>query len=189
MSAVLLSVAALSLGSAAAAKPFPTFNCTGPIQASLRYNMSARDVPFPLMPEANDDLATAVCCDSQNFAYAEPQHTFDQPDVALFKQLNAQGQTVFYDSVCGTPLFSVPRNRTLDDFKADTTEHGWPSFRQAEILDKGLRVDLASGFVFSSCGTHLGSYLPDDKGPRYCLDLSCVAGNPAKAASLRGRAN
>ena len=174
----LLFMAALA--GASESKPFPTFNCSTSIQNNLRYNMSNREVNFPLQISANDDLATAVCCDSQNFPYAEPQHLFDQPDVALFKNMNAHGQTVFYDSVCGIPLFSVPRNRTLADFQADTTEHGWPSFREAEIVDKGLHTDLATGFVFSSCGTHLGSYLPDDKGPRWCLDLSCVAGNPAK---------
>ena len=32
--------------------------------------------------------------------------------------------------------------------------------------------------VFSACGTHLGSFLPDAKGDRWCLDTSCLAGNP-----------
>ena len=31
--------------------------------------------------------------------------------------------------------------------------------------------------VRSTCGTHLGTYDPDDKGPRWCIDLACIAGN------------
>ena len=33
--------------------------------------------------------------------------------------------------------------------------------------------------VLSSCGTHLGSLLPDADGARYCIDLSCISGNAA----------
>ena len=40
-----------------------------------------------------------------------------------------KGVTTFYDSVCGVPLFRAPVNRTLEDLKADTDEHGWRSFR------------------------------------------------------------
>ena len=34
------------------------------------------------------------------------------------------------------------------------------------------------GYVTSACGTHLGSFLPDAEGDRWCIDLSCVSGNP-----------
>merc|ERR1711998_240124 len=98
---------------------------------------------------------------------------------ALFDRMNQDGTTTFYDSVCGIPLFRAPLNRTLKEFQDDTTEHGWPSFRPAEVVDAAnIRTD-ANGFVFSKCGTHLGSFLPDDKGARWCLDTACVAGNPA----------
>ena len=49
-----------------------------------------------------------------------------------------------------------------------------------------MRVDLSCVFndnmgsqVLSSCGTHLGSLLPDADGARYCIDLSCISGNAA----------
>merc|ERR1711959_282113 len=96
----------------------------------------------------------------------------------LFSKLGS-GVTTFYDSVCGVPLFRAPVNRTLADFKADTQEHGWPSFRGAEVVREHVRTDEKTGFVTSSCGTHLGSYLPDAKGPRWCMDLSCIAGKAA----------
>ena len=36
------------------------------------------------------------------------------------------------------PLFRAPLNRTLAEFKADTDEHGWPSFRPAEIIAENV---------------------------------------------------
>jgi len=157
--------------------------CSGPVQANLRYGISGRNestVPVPVDP--SETLAQAVCCDSRTKVYAEPQFLYQAPDIALFSKLT--GVTTFYDSVCGVPLFHAPMNRTMKDFQADTDEHGWPSFRAAEVVKEHVKVDK-DGFVYSSCGTHLGSYLPDADGkPRYCMDLSCVAGNPKQALTL-----
>merc|ERR1712028_157594 len=91
----------------------------------------------------------------------------------------SSGVTTFYDSVCGVPLFRAPVNRTLAEFEADTTEHGWPSFRPAEVVTEHVVTDKTTGLVTSSCGTHLGSFLPDSAGARWCMDLSCVSGNQA----------
>ena len=77
---------------------------------------------------------------------------------------------------------SGARESHAADFKADTDEHGWPSFRAAEVFAENVRV--AGGLVTSACGTHLGTYLPDDKGPRWCIDLACVAGHRALNATL-----
>lgn len=160
--------------------PPAKFNiCKGPVQSDLRYGISGRtapDVPAPV--DANENLAEAVCCDSRAEAYAEPQFLFQAPDINLFSEMNAHGVTTFYDSVCGLPLFRAPVNRTFTEFKADTDEHGWPSFREGEVFTENVKIEKEYGFVFSSCGTHLGSYLPDAKGPRWCMDLSCIAGNP-----------
>ena len=90
------------------------------------------------------------------------------------------------------------------DSQADTTEHGWPSFRLEEVrtnpnpnpnpnsspdpdpnpnpnqvVAEHVLTNQSSGYVTSSCGTHLGTYLPDSQGARWCIDLSCVAGNPS----------
>ena len=53
---------------------------------------------------------------------------------------HSSGITTFYDSVCGLPLFRAPMNRTLAEFKADTEEHGWPSFRDDEVVKENVRV-------------------------------------------------
>jgi len=154
--------------------------CSGPVQTNLRYNISGRttpDVPVPVGDTEN--LAEAVCCDKRVLAFAEPQFLFQAPDISLFTKLD-NGITTFYDSVCGVPLFRTPINRTLADFKADTTEHGWPSFRPAEVNTEHVKTDIKTGLVTSSCGTHLGSYLPDKRGPRWCMDLSCISGNPTQ---------
>merc|ERR1712146_712110 len=106
---------------------------------------------------------------------AEPQFLYAAPDINLFTKLE-KGVTTFYDSACGLPLFRAPINRTLEEFEADTTEHGWPSFRPAEVITENVITDKATTYVTSKCGTHLGSYLPDAEGPRWCMDLSCIAG-------------
>merc|ERR1719181_2300005 len=124
------------------------------------------------MPKGTDIVWTCP-------VYAEPQHYYAKPDVNFFGALKNKKQPIaFYDSVCGIPLFHIPKHRTLKDFEAETTEHGWPSYRPDEAV-KG-NIVIRGMEVLSACGTHLGSNLPDAKGDRYCLDLSCVSGNPIK---------
>jgi len=97
----------------------------------------------------------------------------------LFRKLSDSGTTIFYDSVCGLPLFEAPMGRTLDEFKAETEEHGWPSFRPEEVIDDNVVIAENGRDVFSKCGTKLGTNEPDsdDMRVRYCLDLVCVSGN------------
>mmetsp|Transcript_50341 Transcript_50341/g.93081 ORF Transcript_50341/g.93081 Transcript_50341/m.93081 type:complete len:202 (+) Transcript_50341:47-652(+) len=167
------------------ARPPAQFDaCGGPVQGNLRFGISGRtepDVPVPV--ELNETLAEAICCDNRTTVYAEPQFLYQEPDIALFSKLDT-GVTTFYDSVCGVPLFRAPMNRSLEEFKADTDEHGWPSFRVEEVVREHVHEDK-DGFVFSSCGTHLGSYLPDEKGARWCMDLSCIAGHAAPSVTAQ----
>ena len=135
---------------------------------------------MPAPVNASESLADAVCCDRRALPFAEPQFLFEAPDVALFAKLPRAGVTTFYDSVCGAPLFRAPVGRSRAAFENDTAAHGWPSFRAAEVVAANVAVDEKTGYVTSTCGTHLGTYLPDEAGPRYCVDLSCVAGRPAE---------
>merc|ERR1711990_751778 len=152
--------------------------CSGRVQDNLRYNMSQFNTPagVPVNVSASESLATAICCDSRTKVYAEPRSLFSSPSVDLFGALNTSGPTTFYDSVCGIPLFRAPVNRTFEEFKQESISHGWPSFRKEELVQGNVITDK-NGFVYSKCGTHLGSYLPDDQGDRWCLDLSCLSGN------------
>jgi len=182
----LVVPASLPDAEAPSARPPAEFDtCSGPIQAGLRFNISAltsHDLTAPVDVNPEESLATAICCDSRTKVYAEPQFLFSSPYVDLFAHMDSKKPTTFYDSVCGLPLFRAPMNRTLAEFQADTNDHGWPSFRPAEIIAANVRTD-ANGFVYSKCGTHLGSFLPDEKGDRWCLDTACLAGNPVAPAS------
>jgi len=155
-------------------------SCQGPVQQGLRYGISTKIFPeVPVPVEASESLAEAVCCDNRTTVFAEPQFLYQEPGIDFYSKLQ-DGVTTFFDSVCGLPLFRAPLNRSLDDFKADTDDHGWPSFRLAEVVHGNVVHDSDTGFVYSKCGTHLGSYLPDEYGPRWCMDLSCIAGNPSQ---------
>jgi peptide methionine sulfoxide reductase MsrB len=85
----------------------------------------------------------------------------------------------FYDSVTGKPLFTAPIGRSVDDLIDETYKHGWPSFRDAEVVWDNVRVLKNSGETVSVDGTHLGHNLPDRMGNRYCINLCCIAGYPA----------
>jgi len=39
----------------------------------------------------------------------------------------------FYDSNTGKLLFTAPVGRTMDEFLVESSAHGWPSFRDAEV--------------------------------------------------------
>eukprot|EP00618_Florenciella_parvula_P019280 CAMPEP_0119519876 /NCGR_PEP_ID=MMETSP1344-20130328/36039_1 /TAXON_ID=236787 /ORGANISM="Florenciella parvula, Strain CCMP2471" /LENGTH=213 /DNA_ID=CAMNT_0007557701 /DNA_START=31 /DNA_END=672 /DNA_ORIENTATION=+ len=83
----------------------------------------------------------------------------------------------FYDSVSGKPLFKAPVGRSVDDFLQESYVHGWPSFRDNEVVWDNVRI-LKDGETVSVDGTHLGHNLPDRTGNRYCINLVSVAGNP-----------
>ncbi len=59
--------------------------------------------------------------------------------------------------------------------------HGWPSFRDNEVVWDNVRC-LKNGETVSLDGTHLGHNLPDKKGNRYCINLCCIAGQSTKKA-------
>lgn len=132
------------------------------LQSSLRYGA--------------DQLTSysSICC-TQPQAFAEPSGSASA--VGLYDELSESGTTTFYDAQCGVPLYTAPVGRSFEDFKSESIAHGWPSFRSAEVLSD-VTV-LPGGEVISSCGTHLGHNLPDGEGDRHCINLLCIAGEPA----------
>ena len=84
----------------------------------------------------------------------------------------------FYDSATRRPLFIAPRNRTWREFLDESRAHGWPSFRDDELVAEAVRVLRGhGGEIVSVDGTHLGHNLPDARN-RYCINLVSVAGMP-----------
>jgi len=90
----------------------------------------------------------------------------------------ANGPVTFYDSNTGKPLFQAPIGRSADEFIDESKVHGWPSFRDNEVVWDNVRT-LKDGETVSVDGTHLGHNLPDRRGNRYCINLVSVAGSPA----------
>lgn len=148
------------------------FSCSNTVQNDLRYNVSDRydSTGLPVEFASGEDLVTAICCDTAFAAFAEPNGFYSRPDVNLLATVK-QG-TKFFDSVCGEAIFQIT---DLDRFTEETNEHGWPSFRDADLLGNDVKI-TDSGDVYA-CGTKLGSNLPDSEGNRYCLDLTCISGN------------
>lgn len=87
------------------------------------------------------------------------------------------GTITFYDSNTGKPLFEAPKGRSMREFLDESRHHGWPSFRDDEVIWESVRV-LRNGETVSVDGTHLGHNIPDQKGNRYCINLVSIAGNP-----------
>jgi len=141
-----------------------------PVQENLRYDVSRK-------------LADRICCYNRHFAefggYFEST-PFEETMRNLVSSNN--GPVTFYDSVTGKPLFVAPINRSVEQFITESEVHGWPSFRDDEVVWDNVRVLRNSGETVSVDGTHLGHNLPDKKGNRYCINLVSVAGNPVTAS-------
>jgi len=129
--------------------------------------------------ELDYETADRICCN--NHRYAEPQGYHEYPEVDFYSKLDPTKETVFYDSVCGIPLFVAPRGRTFDEFVEESLHHGWPSFRPAEIVSENVIIH-PDGRMESKCLTHLGHNLPTKGDDRYCIDLVCMAGVPILSA-------
>lgn len=138
-----------------------------PVQDNLRYGVSRK-------------LADKICSFNRVFAemggYFKQSTTFEQ-DVRNIVA-STGGPVTFYDSVSGKSLFRAPVNRSVEEFIKESEIHGWPSFRDDEVVWSNVRVLKSSGETVSTDGTHLGHNLPDKTGNRYCINLVSIAGNP-----------
>lgn len=57
----------------------------------------------------------------------------------FLQEVDKEKETTYYDSVTGKPLFIAPRGRTFEEFKAESISHGWPSFRDEEVVWENVR--------------------------------------------------
>ena len=141
------------------------------------HGTSARPVMDDLRFGCDFKTADRIC--SFNRHYAEYAGYAWRPSITWVAELtkNVNQEITHYDSVTGKPLFIAPRGRTTKDLLVESEAHGWPSFRDGEVVWENVRC-LADGECVSVDGTHLGHNLPDSKGNRYCINLVCIAGNP-----------
>eukprot|EP00971_Amphidinium_carterae_P203129 4031191-Amphidinium_carterae.1 len=104
-----------------------------------------------------------------------------------WNEATAAYEFVFYDSQCGLPLYIAPRGRSYSAWKTESIDHGWPSFRDEEVVMDNIAV-ISGGEVVSQCPggaqTHQGHRFTDYHGDRYCIDLLCMAGHAASSIDL-----
>jgi peptide methionine sulfoxide reductase MsrB len=120
------------------------------------------------------ETTNKICCFNRH--YAEHSGYFLQTD--WLKTLDRSGVTTYHDPINGKPLFKAPIGRSFDDFLHESKNHGWPSFRDEEVIWENVRV-LRDGETVSVDGSHLGHNIPDRKGNRYCINLVSISGSPA----------
>jgi len=134
--------------------------CTKPVQKILRWSCDAT-------------VADRICCFNRHYA----EFSGYWLKTSFLSEVNRSEETTYYDSVTGKPLFIAPRGRSFEDFEKESRSHGWPSFRDEEVVWENMRC-LQNGEAVSVDGTHLGHNLPDRRGNRYCINLVSIAGRP-----------
>merc|ERR1712000_127424 len=139
--------------------------CDKPVQDNLRWTVDRAK-------------ADKICCFNRHFAehggYFKTTEFYD----VLKKKIDEKETEpmTFYDSVTGKSLFIAPKERSYSEFLQESIDHGWPSFRDPEVVWDNVGV-LKNGETCSKDGTHLGHNLPHNGRNRYCINLVSVAGN------------
>ncbi len=137
--------------------------CTKAVQDDLLWGVSAK-------------LADEICCFNRH--YAEHSGYFKTTTKTNYLMtVDRTKATTYYDSVQGKPVFIGPKSRTFEEFEEESRDHGWPSFRVDEVVWDNVRV-LPDGECVTVDGVHLGHNIPDKHGPRFCINLVCIAGKP-----------
>lgn len=157
--------------------PSPVVMGKEDIMSKKSHGTSQIPVQENLLWKVDRDKADNIC--NFNRHYAEHSGYFQSTkfmDEAM-KAGKEGRQITFYDSNTGRPLFIAPKNRTMQEFIDESKAHGWPSFRDDEVVWDSVRC-LKDGETVSVDGTHLGHNLPDSTGHRYCINLVSVAGQP-----------
>ena len=113
-----------------------------PVQKDLRWN-------------CDYDTADRICNFNRHYAeHAGYWTTTSFVDEARTEHAT-KGEITFYDSNTGKPLFIAPKGRDLESFLVESGKHGWPSFRDEEVVWENVRC-LGDGETVSVDGTHLG---------------------------------
>lgn len=144
------------------------------IMKPKKHGTSETPVQSPLRWGCDFKTADRIC--NYNRHYAE-HSGYWQTTSFLSDVSEREGPIQFFDSNTGKLLFEAPKGRTMKEFLDESRAHGWPSFRDEEVIWDDVRC-LPNGEVVSLAGTHLGHNLPDRKGNRYCINLVSIAGNP-----------
>ena len=185
----VLGAPILTCSASSSASGYPIY---GPesIMARKAHGTCPKGVQLNLRWGCDQSLADRITCYNrhwaENFGYWLDtdfyEYAIKQVDRSFFIPFLCFLQTepiTFYDSVTGKPLFKAPIGRTMSGFLKESQDHGWPSFRDEEVVWENVRC-LENGEAVSLEGSHLGHNLPDNRGNRYCINLVSVAGKPSE---------
>jgi hypothetical protein len=147
--------------------------CEPPCQVGKEEIMSKKEHGTSKTPVQKNlrwrcDWSTADRICNFNRHYAEVSGYWET--TSFLQEIDTKSTTpvTFYDSNTGKALFRAPIDRSWQEFLDESIQHGWPSFRDQEVIWKNVRV-LPNGETVSVDGTHLGHNLPDRSGRRYCI--------------------
>ena len=85
------------------------------------------------------DVETADRICNYNRHYAEYGGFWERETTFLSEESEASGEITFYDSNTGKPLFFGPKGRDWNSFVKESKVHGWPSFRDSEVVWENTR--------------------------------------------------
>lgn len=159
-------------GAAMAASKYPIY-CEENVMSKKAHGTCEKPVMKKLRWGCDWNTADRICCFNRHYA----EHAGYWLETKFLTEVDRSGETTYFDSVTGKPLFIAPRGRTFEEFQKESKSHGWPSFRDEEVVWENVRC-LSNGEAVSVDGTHLGHNLPDRSGNRYCINLVSVAGSP-----------
>mmetsp|Transcript_22725 Transcript_22725/g.33555 ORF Transcript_22725/g.33555 Transcript_22725/m.33555 type:complete len:211 (-) Transcript_22725:116-748(-) len=149
------------------------------IMSKKAHGTSDKPVQSDLLYGVSNELADKISNYNRQFAERAGYFQFTSLEDEILKASESKTPITFYDSVTGKPLFVAPIGRSADQFLQESKIHGWPSFRDQEVVWENVRVLKNSGETVSITGTHLGHNLPDRKGNRYCINLVSIAAPPS----------
>lgn len=158
-----------SVGDDTLMKPRKHGTCVAEPPAKLRWNVDR-------------ETADKICCFNRHYA----EHSgYWETTSFLTEHSESSGEITFYDTITGKALFVAPRGRSWAAFKEESKNHGWPSFRDEEVVKENVFVlaggpNGGGGETVSVDGTHLGHNIPDGKN-RYCINIASIAGVKGQA--------
>jgi len=157
----LLGAPILTCSASTSSKMHSEYPLYGPesIMARKAHGTCPKGVQLNLRWGCDQALGDRITCYNRHFA----ENFGYWLDTDFYDYAIKQTEPItFYDSVTGKPLFKAPVGRTMSGFLKESQDHGWPSFRDEEVIWENVRC-LENGEAVSLDGSHLGHNIPDNR--------------------------
>merc|ERR1719382_1394181 len=112
---------------------------TEAIMSKKAHGTSEKPVMDNLRWDCDFETADRIC--NFNRHYAEHSGYAFTNKISWVEEMrkNPNQEVTYHDSVTGKPLFIAPRGRTTEEFINESKKHGWPSFRDEEVVWENAR--------------------------------------------------